>query len=150
MGHEDTLFLKQQVDVLGFFEVEQLRRITPNIVHTVYKNGQIVTLKGEFTANFFIVKKGSINIFTPNEPKTPAAKLQKGDFFGVMSLFSSLPSNVTIKSAADGTEIIEIPNAEFQKLLEMQPLLKNSLIQKVEDRMKKYTQIPTPENLPKT
>ncbi|MBI2069705.1 MAG: cyclic nucleotide-binding domain-containing protein [Elusimicrobia bacterium] len=144
MPFDDTLFLKRSVDVLGFFDVEQLKRITPDIVHSKYKKGQTVMLAGEFSANFFIIKNGSINIFTKENPKDPAMTLKKGDFFGVMNLFSGQASVVAIKAAEDFTDIIEIPYASFQKLLEMQPLLKEALLKKVEERMKGVNPQPAP------
>ncbi|MBI4062756.1 MAG: cyclic nucleotide-binding domain-containing protein [Elusimicrobia bacterium] len=136
MPFEDTMFLKNSVDVLSFFDVEQLRKITPDITRAKYKKDQTVLLSGEFASSFYIVKNGSVNVFTKDNPKVPSATLKKGDFFGVMSILQGLASSVAIKAAEDMTEVIEVPLNSFQKLLDMQPLLKNALIKKVEDRVK--------------
>lgn len=136
------MFLKKNVDVLGFFDVEQLKRVTPDIIHNKYKAGQFVVMKGEITSSFYIIKNGSVLIYTKEDPKNPRATLQKGDFFGVMSMFSNLAHDVTIKAGQDMTEVLEIPSQSFQKLLEMQPLLKETLIKKVQERLGQSTAAP--------
>lgn len=145
MPFDDTMFLKKNVDVLGFFDVEQLKRITPDIIHNKYKAGQFVVMKGEITSSFYIIKNGSVLIYAKEDPKKPVATLQKGDFFGVMSMFSNLAHDVTLKAGQDMTEVLEIPSQSFQKLLEMQPLLKETLIKKVQERITKLAAPPPPE-----
>lgn len=135
MPFDDTMFLKQQVDVLGFFDPEQLRKVTPDIIHNKYKKGQIIIISGEITSSFYIVKNGNVDIFTKENPKVASAQLKKGDFFGVMSMFQIAANLVSIKAAEDGTEVIEIPSQSFEKLLEMQPMLKNALLEKVKQRL---------------
>ena len=134
---DDTLFLKSSVDVLSFFNEEQLRRVTPDIERTTYKAGQTVLLRGEVSSGFYIIKKGRATAAY----KTPAGVAQHplgvGDFFGVISLLQDMPSDASVKAAENGTEILTIPAEPFRKLLEMQPLLKSSLLAKVVERYKK-------------
>lgn len=132
MPNDDTLFLKTKVDILSFFNEEQLRRVTPDIERSNYAKGDVVILKGEVTSGFYIVKKGSVRVTM--KPQTGAEivrDLPTGGFFGEMSLLEDTAATESVKSTADDTEIIMIPHQSFQKLLTMQPLLKKALLDKI-------------------
>ena len=102
MPHDDTMFIKSNVDVLAFMEPEQLRKITPDIEHTTYHKGEPVLFKGEITEGFYIVKKGSAQAV---RKAGDVVDLKAGDFFGEVSLIGEIGSVETIKSLEDGTEI---------------------------------------------
>lgn len=129
MPFDDTIFLKSKVDILSFFNAEQLRKVTPDIERTFYSAGETIVLRGEFTSGFYIVKKGKVTAtYKAKDGVTHRQDLPAGGFFGVMSLLENASADATIKSVEEGTEIITIPAASFQKLLEMQPLLKKGLL----------------------
>src|SRR3989344_4111818 len=110
MPNDDTIFLKTKVDVLSFFNEEQLRRVTPDIERHTYAKGDFVLLKGEVTNSFYIIKKGRVAVLM--KPKEGAS----------------------VKAMEDDAEILMIPHTSFQKLLEMQPLLKKTLLDKAQAR----------------
>ncbi|MBI3297385.1 MAG: cyclic nucleotide-binding domain-containing protein [Elusimicrobia bacterium] len=138
MPNEDTIFLKTSVDVLSFFDPEQLRRITPDIERHTYKKDETVIFKGQITDGFYIVRKGKVNVLLKPKPGTTEAAapipLGTGDFFGEMSILEETAATAAIKAAEDGTEILTIPSGSFQKLLDMQPLLKKGLLDKIAKR----------------
>lgn len=138
MPNEDTVFLKTSVDVLSFFDPEQLRRITPDIEHKVFNKDETVIFKGQITEGFYIIKKGRVVVTLKPKPgeAAPAARieLKAGDFFGEMSLLEETAATASVKSAEDGTDILTIPSGSFQKLLEMQPLLRKGLLDKIAKR----------------
>lgn len=137
MPNEDTMFLKMSVDALSFFDPEQLRRITPDIERTTYKKGELVIFKGQITDGFYIIKKGSVNVVMkpkPGESDPVKIPLATGDFFGEMSLLEETAATAAVRAAVDDTEILTIPSASFQKLLEMQPLMKKALLDKIAAR----------------
>ena len=130
MPFEDTVFLKN-IDVLSFFNEEQLRRVTPDIERQSYAKGQTVILRGEVSSGFCIIKKGSA-VATYKGPKGPVQRnLKAGDFFGEISLLEDAPSDTAIKAGEDDTVILTIPSAGFKTLREMAPILKKSLLDKV-------------------
>jgi len=133
MPHDDTIFLKSNVDILSFFNVDQLRRVTPDIEHNSYKDAQLILFKGAITEGFYIIKKGSVKV---QGKGTGPALLKAGDFFGEMSLLEDIANMESIRAAEDGTEILTIPHASFEKLLGMQPLLKKALLDKIAARKK--------------
>lgn len=137
MPYEDTMFLKMSVDVLSFFDPEQLRRITPDIERHTYKKGETVVFKGQITDGFYIIKKGSVNVVMkpkPGEENPVVVPLSAGDFFGEMSLLEETAATASVKASVDETEILTIPSGSFHKLLEMQPLMKKGLLDKIAKR----------------
>lgn len=133
---DETMFLKQSVEVLSFFNEEQLRRITPDIERSAYAKGQTVLMRGEVSSAFYIIKKGRAVATYKTKTGMVTAELKAGDFFGEISLLEDMPSDASIKSDEDDTVVMMIPSASFNKLLEMQPLLKKGLQDKVAERRK--------------
>ena len=83
---DDTIFLKQSVEVLSFFNEDQLRRVTPDIERSSYNNGQTVLLRGEISSAFYIIKKGKVAANYKSKTGALAMELKAGDFFGEISL----------------------------------------------------------------
>ncbi|MBI4349524.1 MAG: cyclic nucleotide-binding domain-containing protein [Elusimicrobia bacterium] len=136
-GFGDTIFLKTQVDVLSFFNEDQLRRVTPDIERASYEGGQVVMLKGEISSGFYIIKKGAVLATGKTKEGPFSVELKAGDFFGEISLLDNSAMDATVKATEAPTEVLMIPSQSFQKLLEMQPLLKKTLLDKAAARKAK-------------
>ncbi|MFH1725452.1 MAG: cyclic nucleotide-binding domain-containing protein [Elusimicrobiota bacterium] len=138
MPFDDTMFLKMSVDIMSFFDPDQLRKVTPDIEHNEYTKGQPVLFKGQITDGFYIIKKGKATVFSKAKGgEETIAELAAGDFFGEMSVLDDIASTASVRAAEDGTEILTIPSESFEKLLQMQPLLKKGLLDKIAERQKK-------------
>ena len=90
---DDTLFLRSSVDVLSFFNEEQLRKVTPDIERRSYRSGQTVILRGEISSGFYIIKKGKATAVYKPPAGMVSQPLGVGDFFGVMTLLQDMPSD---------------------------------------------------------
>lgn len=135
MPNEDTMFLNTKVDILTFFDPDQLRKVTPDIEHKTYKKGESIVFKGEITEGFYIIKNGTVNITCKDAKNRPLTiKLVVGDFFGEMSVLEDQASSANIKAAEDNTEILMIPHASFRKLCEMEAFLLIALKKKADAR----------------
>lgn len=134
---DDTIFLKTQVEVLGLFDEEQLRKVTPDISRKTYSKGQTILMRGEIAEGLHIVKKGGAKVFSKSVKEPPVAELKPGDFFGEVSVLESATAEATVQSAEDGTEILNIPHDSFQKLIEMKPVLKKTLMDRIAARKAK-------------
>ncbi|MFH2204736.1 MAG: cyclic nucleotide-binding domain-containing protein [Elusimicrobiota bacterium] len=135
MPNDDTMFLNAKVDILSFFNPDQLRKVTPDIEHHIYKNGESVVFKGQITDGFYIIKQGQVVVSTKNGKGQPVSvKLGVGDFFGEMSVLEDTAATAGVKAGADGTEILTIPHDSFQKLIGMQALLLVNLKKKADER----------------
>jgi putative ABC transport system ATP-binding protein len=135
MPFDDTIFLKQNVDVLSFFTDEQLRKVTSVIERHLYKKGQTVIFKGEVTHNFFVIKRGKVDVLSKDpQGRATTTELKAGDFFGEMSLLDPTAATATIRAAEDDTEVLTIPHDAFQFLLKQNPLLESTLRQRISAR----------------
>jgi len=138
MPFDDTMFLKNKVDVLSFFTEDQLRLyVTSQVDRKTYKNGQTVVMQGEIANCFYIIKSGKVVVTAKSgQDKVQLAELKAGDFFGEVSLLESTAAIATIKSAADNTEILMIPHEAFQSMLKKMPALEKALKDKIAARRK--------------
>ena len=100
---DETLFLKKSVEVLSFFNEDQLRQVTPDIERSTYNKGQSVLLRGEISSCFYILKKGKAEATYKAKGQTKTVELMPGDFFGEISLVEDMPSDASIKAAEDET-----------------------------------------------
>src|SRR4051794_23189481 len=107
MPFDDTIFFKQNVDLMTFFGEltdEQLRMLTAVIERDTYSAGRTVLFQGEMTHNFYVIKRGKVLVSTkhPKESdKVVLAELKAGDFFGEISLLESTAATATIKVVED-------------------------------------------------
>ena len=86
-------------------------------------------MRGEITNDFYIIKKGKVKAtFKQKDGITRVQELPAGGFFGEISLLESAGAEASIKAIENGTEVLTIPGASFQQLLQMQPLLKKGLM----------------------
>ena len=129
MPYEDTMFLKMSVDVLSFFDPEQLRRITPDIERNTYKKGDIVIFKGQITDGFYIIKKGSVLVVMkpkPGQSEPVTVPLATGDFFGEMSLLTGSPRSAHVTALCD-TTALELDKLALGPILQANPSLAKRL-----------------------
>jgi CRP-like cAMP-binding protein len=139
---DDTMFLKQNVDVLAFFTDDQLRRVTAVIDRKTFKAGQTVIFQGEVSNNFFVIKRGRVQVAARSgKEKMALAELKAGDFFGEISLLESTTATATIKALEDNTEILTISHDVFQTLLKQNPYLEARLRERIEARKKQKLDI---------
>ncbi len=138
MPFDDTIFLKKKVSVLSFFTEDELRKITSDIERNFYKNGQTIMFQGEVTRNFYVIKKGRVEVFTKKEgEKVPLGDLEAGDFFGEVSLLVPSAAIATVKALEDETEVLKINHESFQTLLKEQPKLEKALKDRIAERKQK-------------
>ncbi len=101
-----------------------------------FDKGEIIFHKSEIGKNFFIVESGKIKIFTsigPNKKKT-FAFLEKGDFFGEMSLLGSKTRSASAQAVTD-SELFVISRFNFKKLLAKNPDFTLNLLQTLVTRL---------------
>ena len=103
-----------------------------------YKNGDLVFKKEDIGNNFFIVKSGRIKIFSaigPQKKKT-FAYLQKGDFFGEMSLLGGKVRSASAQ-AMEESELLVISRKKFRELILQNPDFTLKLLHNLVERLTK-------------
>ena len=135
---EDILFIKANVDILSGLDDITLAGLANEIEHATYKKDSMIMVRGQFSDGLSVIKKGKVVVWVRTNPKktemSPVAELKAGDFFGEMSLLEDNSAMASVRAAEDGTDILTIPSASFQKLLEMQPQLRLALLAKIAAR----------------
>jgi CRP-like cAMP-binding protein len=103
-----------------------------------YKSGDLVFKKEDIGNNFFIVKSGRIKIFSaigPQKKKT-FAYLQKGDFFGEMSLLGGKVRSASAQ-AMEESELLVISRKRFRELILQNPDFTLKLLHTLVERLTK-------------
>lgn len=135
MPFDDTVFLKKNVDVLSFFTDEQLRKVTAMVDRKIYNAGQTVMFQGEIGQNFYVIKRGKVQVTAKSgKDKVELAELKAGDFFGEMSLLEEAAASATVKVVDAETEILTISHDVFQQMLKDNPPLELMLRQRINER----------------
>lgn len=112
---------------LPFEEIERLGRMAKL---RAYSGGEVIFTEGVRDEHFFIVQTGMVDIIkamgTPDERKIAVRKV--GDLVGEMSLFSQDGGHTASVRASGPVELLEIPLAAFDELLQRQPRLAYEIV----------------------
>ena len=82
-----------------------------------YGAGDSIYHEGDVGATMYIVQSGRVRLFRELDgARTVLGELEKGDFFGEMSILEGLPRN-TSAEASDSAELIEINGNTFDKMI---------------------------------
>lgn len=67
-----------------------------------YKNNETIIKSGQLERRMYIILEGVVAItLTDGSDHFPVANLNKGDFFGEISLFTNTPRSATVKAVGD-------------------------------------------------
>lgn len=73
--------------------------------------------EGDIGTTMFIVQSGKVSLFRVTDGvKRPLGTMERGDFFGEMSILEGLPRTVSAEAAEDA-ELIEINGMTFDKMI---------------------------------
>ena len=82
-----------------------------------FASGQPVFHEGDVGATMYIVQSGRVRLFHDADgSKTVLGEMEKGDFFGEMSILEGLP-RTTSAEASENSELIEINSSTFDKMI---------------------------------
>ncbi len=98
----------------------------------VYPANQIVCEEGEPGDSFYIILKGSVEIFS-RRVEQYIATLNEGEFFGEMSLLMGIPRSATVRTREDSVLFV-IERSDLQRLLGNHRELADQIAQKLVER----------------
>ena len=82
-----------------------------------YAGGQPVFYEGDVGATMYIVQSGRVRLYREVEgATTELGEMEKGDFFGEMSILEGLPRSSSAE-ASENSELIEINSSTFDKMI---------------------------------
>jgi len=107
---------------------------------TKYKKGDFVFHQGEEGDEMYIVQSGEIAIRkTIGAQRTTINVLEKGDFFGEMSVLERLPRTADAEVVAD-SGVITINSATFGEMIRSNPEIAVRMLRKYSMRMREYSE----------
>ena len=82
-----------------------------------YGAGERIFTEGDLGTTMYIVQSGKVRLFRVNEgQKRVLGMMEKGDFFGEMSILEGLPRTISAEAVED-SELIEINSMTFDKMI---------------------------------
>lgn len=98
--------------------------------------GEKIFSEGDVGAEMYIVHTGEVEILadTPDGPRR-LALLEKGDFFGEMSLFEDLPRMASAQ-ARSPVKLVRVDRAKFDKMLRDDPEIGVRIMRKLSRRLR--------------
>jgi CRP-like cAMP-binding protein len=114
---------------------QDIHRLAIAMRKHVYNKGETILFQGIISNQLYLVATGMVAVFSRKDKITRfLANLEKGAFFGEISLIKSCAATATIKAAVDETEIYTIDYDVIKQILEEQPHVKTDLEEKIRER----------------
>lgn len=105
-----------------------------------YGKGSVVFREGDTGAEMYVIQSGSVEIFRLiNGEKRFQRTLEKGDFFGEMSLLEGLPRTATAVTLED-SELIAINGGIFDQMIKSNIEIAVRMLRKLSMRLRETTE----------
>jgi|YelNatPaOPRAMG01_1025707.scaffolds.fasta_scaffold01436_7 CRP-like cAMP-binding protein len=104
-----------------------------------YRKGEIIFYEGEPGAEMYIVQSGRVEIYKlVGGEKRFLQVMEKGDFFGEMSLLEGIPRTATAEAVEDA-EVIVINGATFDQMIKSNIEIAVRMLRKLSARLRETT-----------
>ena len=126
------------VPLFSSLKDEELDAILNHSSKMNYPKNKIIFLEDEEGNELYMILKGSVKVVRISESgeEITLAVLQKGDFFGEMSLLDGKPRSATVVSDEDSVLILFNKN-NFEKVIEKYPRIALKLLKELTLRLRK-------------
>jgi len=115
-----------------------------------YPAGESIFEQGDLGSEMFIVHEGEVEIVQVRPGRTDhLARLEKGDFFGEMSLLEDLPRLASARAATD-VKLVKVDDQAFDKILRNDPEIAIRIMRKLSRRLREIDEqlfAPRPEEV---
>jgi len=82
-----------------------------------YADGEIIVREGEMGREMYVIQRGAVEVLKSIGGRTVVlATLQRGSFFGEMSLLESLPRSATVRAKGDAQLLVIEPGGLLLKI----------------------------------
>jgi CRP-like cAMP-binding protein/Fe-S-cluster-containing hydrogenase component 2 len=112
-----------QVPLFGRLAPIERARLAALLQPRHYPRGTTIIHEGEAGKALYLIEEGQVVV---EQGGQTIAHLDEGNFFGEMALLDRNPHNADVR-ALTPVEVLALPAAEFGRLIEQQPELKNQL-----------------------
>jgi len=101
-----------------------------------HKAGEYVFREGELGTEMYIINEGKVEILNQvGDEEQILAVLEKGDFFGEMSVLEDLPRAASARAATD-IRLLQINGSTFDQLLQSNPEIAVRMMRKLSRRLR--------------
>lgn len=106
------------------------------------KAGDFIFREGDLGTEMYIVQEGRVEILqrVQDGSEKPLAVLEKGDFFGEMSVLEDLPRTASARAAGD-CKLLQINGATFDQMLRGNPEIAVRMMRKLSRRLRETDQM---------
>ena len=102
----------------------------------LFEEGEIIFNEGDLGVEMFILQEGNVEVYRQvNGDQRELAVLEKGDFFGEMSLLEGLPRTATA-AALTNTRLLRINGSTFDQMLRSKPEIAVRIMRKLSCRLR--------------
>ncbi|PYQ49233.1 MAG: Crp/Fnr family transcriptional regulator, partial [Acidobacteria bacterium] len=101
-----------------------------------YSAGEVIFHQGDLGTDMFIIQEGEVHVIKNiNGASHVLSKLEKGDFFGEMSVLESVPRTADAVAITDVRALV-INGARFDEMLRKNPEIAVRIIRKYSKRLR--------------
>ena len=106
-----------------------------------FKEGELVFREGDLGTEMYIILEGKVEIFNELTEETQIlAILEKGDFFGEMSILDDMPRAATARALTD-VKVIPINGSTFDQMLRANPEIAVRMMRKLSRRLRETDEL---------
>jgi CRP-like cAMP-binding protein len=105
------------------------------------KPGEVIFREGDLGTEMYIIQEGKIEIFNELTEETQIlAVLEKGDFFGEMSVLDDMPRAATARALTD-VKLLQINGSTFDQMLRTNPEIAVRMMRKLSRRLRETDEL---------
>lgn len=109
-------------------------------VERSFKAGDLIVKEGEHGAEMFVIRSGKVAVSREvNGTDVAVATLDRGDFFGEMSLLESMPRSASARAIEDTTLLVLRPGG-LQLKLTRDPTFAFEMLQRMSGKLRQTTE----------
>jgi CRP-like cAMP-binding protein len=101
-----------------------------------YQDGEVIVKEGSSGTEMYIISTGAVRVTKlMNDKEVELARLDRGDFFGEMSLLENVPRSATV-TAVGTTKVLVLNIGNFMLKIRRDPSFAFTLMQKMSKRIR--------------
>jgi CRP/FNR family transcriptional regulator/CRP/FNR family cyclic AMP-dependent transcriptional regulator len=134
-----TFDLLKGVELFSELNEEQLEMIANLVIVKNYNRDETVVLEGDDSVQaLYLIATGSVQVYMTGVDgrETILSFLERGDFFGEMSLIDGEPRSASVRTVSDA-KLLVIPRDSFLSLIRKSPEISMGLLSELCKRLRK-------------
>ncbi|MFP5218590.1 MAG: cyclic nucleotide-binding domain-containing protein [Actinomycetes bacterium] len=136
MRTDDKISRLAAVPLFSGLRPRELKRIAQLCTEVIVEEGRVLCHEGDVGGDFFVVEDGTFRVESHGRQVT---SLGRGDFFGELALLDHGRRTATVVASSAG-RVLVIGAAEFEALLEDEPVVAVRMLPGIGERIRRITE----------